>query len=150
MNRREFITLLGGAGAWPLAARAQQAAMPVIGFLHTRSREGFMPNLAGFAKALNQAGYGEGRNIAIEYRYADGVEERLPKLAAELVQLSVDVIFVTGTTATQAVKNATKTIPIVMTSVTDPIGTGIVTSLAHPDGNVTGLANLSELGGLRY
>ena len=78
------------------------------------------------------------------------MEERLPKLAAELVQLSVDVIFVTGTTATQAVKNATKTIPIVMTSVTDPIGTGIVTSLAHPDGNVTGLANLSELGGLRY
>jgi len=134
------------------AAAQQTKRIPRIGYLVsgslTSTRE--VGQVESFRQGLRELGYFEGQNIAIEYRYADGVEERLPKLAAELVQLSVDVIFVTGTTATQAVKNATKTIPIVMTSVTDPIGTGIVTSLAHPDGNVTGLANLSELGGLRY
>jgi putative ABC transport system substrate-binding protein len=100
-----------------------------------------------FRQGLRELGYIEGNNIVFEYRYAEGVEERLVKLAAELVQLNVDVIFVSGTTGTQAAKNATQTIPIVMTSVTDPVGAGLVASLAHPGGNVTGLSNLSELSG---
>ena len=104
-------------------------------------------NVEAFRQGLHELGYVEGQNIAIEYRYADGVEERLLNLAAELVQLKVDVIFTSGTIATQAAKNASKTIPIVMTSVTDPVGTGLVASLAHPGGNVTGLSNLSELSG---
>lgn len=127
------------------SAAAQQAKrIPRIGYLVSVSlsstRE--VGQVESFRQGLRELGYFEGQNIVIEYRYADGVEERLPKLAAELVQLDVDVIFVSGTTATKAVKNATKTIPVVMTSVTDPIGTGIVASLAHPNGNVTGLANL--------
>src|SRR6266545_681163 len=104
-------------------------------------------NVEAFRQGLHELGYVEEQNIAIEYRYADGVEERLLNLAAELVQRKVDVIFTSGTTATQAAKNASTTIPIVMTSVTDPVGTGLVTSLAHPGGNVTGLSNLSELSG---
>jgi len=104
-------------------------------------------NVEAFRQGLREIGYVEGQNIAIEYRYADGVDDQLPNLAAELVQRKVDVIFTSGTVATQAAKNATTTIPIVMTSVTDPVGTGLVTSLAHPGGNVTGLSNLSELSG---
>jgi putative ABC transport system substrate-binding protein len=100
-----------------------------------------------FRQGLRELGYVEGQNILIQYRYAEGVEERLPNLAAELVQLNVDVIFVNGTTGTQAVKRATKTIPIVMASVTDPVGAGLVASLAHPGGNVTGVSNLLELSG---
>src|SRR5262249_5524394 len=97
-----------------------------------------------FRQGLRERGYVEGQNIVIAYRYAEGVAERFPNLAAELVQLKVDVIVVNGTPATQAVKNATKTIPIVMMNVTDPVGTGLVGSLAHPGGNVTGLSNLYE------
>jgi len=133
-----------------IAAQAQQPAkVPRIGFLSSGSlsstRE--VGQVEAFRQGLQELGYVEGRNIVIEYRYAEGVEERLPKLAGELVQLNVDVIFVSGTTGTQAAKNATRTIPIVMTSVTDPVGTGLVASLAHPGGNLTGLSNLSELGG---
>jgi len=131
-------------------AQAQQPKkVPRIGYLVDSSpsstRE--VGQVEAFRQGLRELGYVEGQNIAIEYRYAEGVEERLPNLAADLVQLSVDVIFVTGTTGTQAAKRATKTIPIVMTSVTDPVGTGLVASLAHPGGNVTGLSNFSELGG---
>ena len=103
--------------------------------------------LEAFRQGLRELGWIEGKNIVIEYRYAEGVEERLLNLAAELVQLNVDLIFASGTTGTQAAKNATQTIPIVMTSVTDPVGTGLVASLAHPGGNVTGLSNFSELSG---
>src|SRR5215471_16102461 len=131
-------------------AEAQQAKkVPRIGILSSVSpsstRE--VGQVEAFRQGLRELGYIEGKNIVIEYRYAEGVEERLPNLAAELVQLNVDVIFVNGTTGTQAAKRATKTIPIVMTSVTDPLGTGLVASLAHPGGNVTGLSNFSELGG---
>jgi len=131
-------------------AEAQQPKkVPRIGYLVSVSlsstRE--VGQVEAFRQGLRELGYVEGQNIAIEYRYAEGVEERLPNLAADLVQLNVDVIFVTGTTATQAAKRATKTIPIVMASVTDPVGTGLVASLAHPGGNVTGLSNFSELGG---
>jgi len=131
-------------------AEAQQPKkVPRIGYLVSVSlsstRE--VGQVEAFRQGLRELGYVEGQNIAIEYRYAEGVEERLPNLAADLVQLNVDVIFVTGTTGTQAAKRATKTIPIVMASVTDPVGTGLVASLAHPGGNVTGLSNFSELGG---
>ena len=132
------------------SAEAQQLAkVPRIGLLSSGSPDSTreVGQIEAFRQGLRELGYVEGRNVVIEYRYAEGVEERLPKLAGELVQLNVDVIFASGTTGTQAVKNATKTIPIVMTSVTDPIGTGLVPSLAHPGGNLTGLANLSELGG---
>ena len=131
-------------------AEAQQPKkVPRIGYLVSVSlsstRE--VGQVEAFRQGLRELGYVEGQNILIQYRYAEGVEERLPNLAAELVQLNVDVIFVNGTTGTQAAKRATKTIPIVMTSVTDPLGTGLVASLAHPGGNVTGLSNFSELGG---
>jgi len=131
-------------------AEAQQPKkVPRIGYLVSVSlsstRE--VGQVEAFRQGLRELGYVEGQNIAIEYRYAEGVEERLPNLAADLVQLNVDVIFVTGTTGTQAAKRATKTIPVVMASVTDPVGTGLVASLAHPGGNVTGLSNFSELGG---
>ncbi len=132
-----------------LAEAQQTKKIPKIGFLVSGSpsstRE--VGEVEAFRQGLRELGYVEGQNIAIEYRYAEGVEERLLNLATELVQLNVDLIFASGTTGTQAAKNATKTIPIVMTSVTDPVGTGLVTSLAHPGGNVTGLSNFSELSG---
>jgi putative tryptophan/tyrosine transport system substrate-binding protein len=140
------VTLLAVA----VIAEAQQAKkVPRIGYLISGSpsstRE--IGEVEAFRQGLRELGYVEGQNIAIEYRYAEGVDERLLNLATELVQLNVDLIFVSGTIGTQAAKNATQTIPIVMTSVTDPVGTGLVSSLAHPGGNVTGLSNLSELSG---
>ena len=132
-------------------AEAQQAkkvsriGYMTAGFLSSTSTKEV---IEAFRQGLRELGYVEGQNIVIEYRSAGGVADRFPNLAAELVQLKVDVIVVTGTPATQAAKNATKTIPIVMKNVTDPVGTGLVASLAHPGGNVTGLSNLYEdLGG---
>jgi putative ABC transport system substrate-binding protein len=145
LKRRSFITLLGSAGAWPLAARAQQSSMPVIGFLHTRSQEGFMPVVAALSKALNTAGYVEGKNIAIEYRYANGQYDRLPALAAELVRRQVAVLMAGGgEPSAQAAKGATSTIPIVFVIGSDPVRAGLVESYNRPGRNITGMNILTD------
>ena len=152
MRRREFISLLGGAAAaWPLAARAQQLArIPRVGFLGN-STAALEANLVGpFRDGLRELGYEEGRDIVIEYRWADGRYERFPALIAELIALKVDTIVTAGTPASLAVKNATTTIPLVMVAVGDPVATGLVASLARPGGNITGLTSISvEMEGKR-
>jgi putative ABC transport system substrate-binding protein len=152
MKRREFITLLGGAAvAWPLAAHAQQhGKSPTIGFLGATTPTIWGAFVGAFLQRLRELGWIDGYNIAIEYRWAEGRDDRYAAFAAEFVQRRVDIIVTAGTTATMAVKKATSTIPIVFASAGDPVGTGLVTSLARPGGNVTGLSNLqTDLGGLR-
>jgi len=142
MKRRDFIALLGATAAWPLPARAQQKAMPVIGFLSPASQFGLGPFTAAFRRGLSEAGYVEGENLAIEYRWAENNYERLPSLAADLVGRKVDLIGTTDVASSLAAKNATPTIPIVFWGVSDPIGLGLVASLARPSGNVTGFSNI--------
>jgi putative ABC transport system substrate-binding protein len=142
MKRREFITLVGGAVAtWPLALRAQHSAMPVIGFLGPAPAAAYLPRMEALRAGLRDLGYVEGKNIVIEFRWADRADQ-LPEMAAELVRMKVDIILVSSSTYVEPVRQATKTIPIVFAIHADPVGVGHVASLARPGGNITGLSTL--------
>ena len=140
MKRRQFITLVGGAAAWPLAARAQQAAMPVVGFMGATTPSAQSQWTAAFVQRLRELDWIEGRNVAIEYRWMEGRNERAAEIAAEFVRLRVNVIVVQGTAAVVRARQATSVIPIVFALAGDPVGSGLVESLARPGGNVTGLS----------
>jgi putative ABC transport system substrate-binding protein len=152
MRRREFITLLGGAAAaWPLAARAQQPRLPVIGYLHFGSSAASRERVAAFQRGLKELGFEEGRNVAIEYRWADNQADRLPELAADLIRRGTAVIATpSGAESAAVVKGLTTTIPIIFSTGVDPVQAGLVRSLNQPGGNLTGVADMSvELGGKR-
>jgi putative tryptophan/tyrosine transport system substrate-binding protein len=143
MRRREFVTLISGASIWPLAAHAQQAATPVIGFLSAGTSQSMRDYVAAFYRGLAEGGFAEGRNVGIDYRWSEGDNDRLPALAEDLVRRQVALVVAATTPASLAAKAATQTIPIVFAIGTDPVGIGLVASLAHPGGNITGVTNLN-------
>ena len=143
LRRREFITLLGGVATWPLAARAQSGGVPVVGILHSASPTGIWLTLSGaFLQGLTQAGYSQGRNLTIEERWAEGQYDRLPAMAADLIRRDVALIAALTTLSAEAVKSATAKIPIVFTTIADPVQMGFVSSLSRPGGNLTGVTYL--------